>query len=724
MPYSERQSPSTYWGHVRPRRLLHEDPGVIGCSWFARDPNDKWHVHANIFRIFITLLTAPFYLLMKTITVLIADHTTCRVNNAKKSWFVELSSIPDSVLYSSPSHGRRAQYGLTGTQPDWMLRVEFHADAPPTYDQVRWCDDIQRKGYTAMSYFMYSAFVLFREAGLTPLDPKPSGERQWSLKDRKRISECILHEYAAARARYGIPPGTEYIWLDELCLSDESIVDEREMDKQRTKELGRLSDIFRRASKVCVFCDAVGCDHTGLDCHWGSRLFTIGEILHASEVLVMTRTQLQRGGIQSNLTPWKADHFREAMKAKAEQGQRWHLLAIMQHAANCGAVPWQAAIHSLIVEAIRRDDQSRHRDHRMLGKALNGLLPRRARLDDLEGRCGWEDLAWLLELNQGFYNPASLAAVCNLSEDSTSRHRWLGGPIAPAEGNERLEPIVSAFPIDVPQPDNTRHPALCVIGPKTIPIQHQLRRDPNGLYNNKDVRWIRGDAVRGMFIATLVASFLTTIGHTTKALVLIYASSVAFCIVELVVSTMYIVREGWVYIDDTQWGPDIGKTLGAQDRHLRHLAYWGERQLVPKWDPIKLKDSNTQSRAGTLVDLNSRVAAKTNVLGVPNDLIMLAVHGCGITCMLLHRPDDPKLISPKVGMVNLPPYILVQSQQSGTVFIGGTPQEFGTPPVDMKSRRVSRLAGLASFSAGIGAPLALEAIAKVGATETRSYDPR
>ncbi|KAJ7186258.1 hypothetical protein B0H12DRAFT_966764, partial [Mycena haematopus] len=100
----------------------------------------------------------------------------------------------------------------------------------------------------------------------------------------------------------------------------------------------------------------------------------------------------------------------------------------------------------LPVEAIRRDEASKHVDHQHLGRALNGLLPRRARLEDLD-RGGWADLAWLLELNQAFYNAAALAAVCSIIGDKDESGSWLGKPIDPHPGNERLETMVTALPI-------------------------------------------------------------------------------------------------------------------------------------------------------------------------------------------------------------------------------------------------------------------------------------
>ncbi|KIM71516.1 hypothetical protein PILCRDRAFT_804938 [Piloderma croceum F 1598] len=106
--------------------------------------------------------------------------------------------------------------------------------------------------------------------------------------------------------------------------------------------------------------------------------------------------------------------FRAKMREQAERSGRWHLYAIMQHSTGSGSVPWQVAIHALEVEIVRRDIAGNFPHHKFVGKALNGLLLRRARLAHLRGTNGWTNLAWLLELNQAFYNAASLAAVCSL----------------------------------------------------------------------------------------------------------------------------------------------------------------------------------------------------------------------------------------------------------------------------------------------------------------------
>src|ERR1700743_2862311 len=96
----------------------------------------------------------------------------------------------------------------------------------------------------------------------------------------------------------------------------------------------------------------------------------------------------------------------------------------------------------------------------------------------------------------------------------------------------------------------------------------------------------------------------------------------------------------------------------------------GERQMVPRWE----EPGRRLWFTGKLVALRSLVCGVVTVVGRPNALVTLAVHGSGVTCMLLARPDDsekePTVIAQKVGMCNLPPYILAQTVKAGMLYIG------------------------------------------------------
>ncbi|KAF8193862.1 hypothetical protein K438DRAFT_1516462, partial [Mycena galopus ATCC 62051] len=129
-----------------------------------------------------------------------------------------------------------------------------------------------------------------------------------------------------------------------------------------------------------------------------------------------------------------------------------------------------------------------------------------------------------------------------------------------------------------------------------------------------------------------------------------------YCFVELLVSTMYLEREGWVFLEDSMWGDNLEAKLGEQDNNLRTLTHWGDRQLVPQWEFPGRRPCFTAK----LVDLCSRVYVEAVVVSRPNAMVPLAIHGSGVTCMLLERPEDsekePNIVAKKVGMVNLPTY--------------------------------------------------------------------
>jgi hypothetical protein len=651
------------------------------------------HVPANVLRVIFAIILAPFFVMQPHYVTRKLDKLLQKI-----AWSIEFADTPNALLYDAPAGGL-GRYEATSYKPLWMLEVLFRNGEPPEYRQVPWSPRLHKNNYTAISYPMDSAFELFQEAGLLAYDPPPSPTKQWTLRDRKRISERVLFEYAKARERLGRPEGIEYVWLDEFCLNDEALMDEKVGKSLRQKELGRIPDIYRDAAQVCVFCHDVDCDHTGLACKWGSRIFTLGEILHTINVLVMTR-RVVKGDFQSELVPVLASVFRRRMEGNAAEGRKWHLAAILQHSSNSGAMPWQTAIHSLIVEIVRRDEVGNFHEHKALGQALNGLLPRRARLDDLKREDGWADLAWLLELNQGFYNAASLAAVCNLADANVPGHRWLGKPLAPMEGNERLEPKVTAFPISLPHHGRHHEPALCVIKPEHIVVQHKMRRDSAGLHTQEAMHPVRRAARIFAAVLVLLAIIIGTVGGGPSVSVIVaYVTFILYAILELLVGTMFVARDGWVALEDSVWGSDPRHALKRVDMTLG-LSIWGEQQLVPNWDTAPPKSGTAQTRGITLFDTSCQVAVKAKVMGNVNDLIILAIHGNGVSCMLLDRPAlgaKARIMASKVGMANLPPYALCQSIASGTVYVGDYPVP--KPNGELEAQVVSYQKGYLSESA-------------------------
>ncbi|KAK0204519.1 hypothetical protein DFS33DRAFT_1320859, partial [Desarmillaria ectypa] len=553
--------------NVRLGRLIVEDPNVKAPCWFSRRSTDFFHVPAQILRILVQVIFAPIYLSTRTFYDRIWNY-------ASASWAFELTSTPEAVLTIAPGGGAGA-YAPTGSTPRWVLSVRIVDGTITQLRQVAWSEEVRNQGYTALSYPMDSAYVLFQEAGLK-VEAPPTEKRQFTLRDRKRIAERLLIEYCSATRDAG--NYTDYIWLDEFCLSD---IRQPENCPERSRELGSLSDIFRNASQVAVFCHEENCDHTSTTCIWGTRLFTIGEILHASAIIRLTRQRQQDSSrlLRTHAYRESARAFREQMQTKAAYANRWHLYAIMQHSTNAGSVSWQNAIHALVVEAITRDlAGTGFEEHKFLGKSLNGLLPRRARLEDLKGEDGWTDLAWLLELNQGFYNAASLAAVCSLGEGG-----WLGPPIRPVAGNERLEPIVHAFPVGMTEGMGIMTP-LCVIGSKTVGLRDSLERDPFGLYNNKDMRGLKWLSLFIFILLWLIGLARANV-HYNFFIAIVWISSSVFVMLEMVVGTIYLQHDGWIFLDDSLWGYEPQQRLGMQDPKFAELIEWGDRQLIPNWSP-------------------------------------------------------------------------------------------------------------------------------------------
>lgn len=732
--------------HVRPRRLIREDDGVKGPLWFASEPTSRLHIFANLLRLFFAIVLNPIYIFMVHPPKSANDHLPKRL-----LWAIEEANTPDAGLLVSPSSvvkqgeghvPRKGKYEVTNSRPQWLLRVEFRGTEIISQTQVRnaWDrrtgneaklndtktgnfktlqDEIRQSGYIAISYAMSSAEILIPDSGYrldSQVETLPNGKRKYSIRDRQTVALALLDEYARARTTIlGSQDGVEFIWLDEFCLSDEKLQDEQEIRRERDTELGRLADIFRLARRVVVFCHVEDCDHTTIDCPWGTRLFTMGEILNTPEVLQMTRTR-QLGDqetLSSYIKVMPGSEFRSYMQAHATENEKWHLYNIMQHATNSGAVPWQSAIHSLIVEAIRRDDTDKFYDHKFLGRALNGLLPRRSQLQDLRGVNGWADLAWLLELNQGYYNATLLAAVCKLADDDAEQYSWWGKPIAPKEGTERLEALVHAIPVtlrkspdysDGPPPENPEaEPALSIIGPKSIALSHWLQRDHTGLYGRPEMkslrRWVTGVYV----ILNIGFIVLMSFGYHALGLFLVYLGSIAYTILELLVGTMFIREDEWVVVENRVAGDADGavyRWLKTQDPVFDDIADWGDRQMVPNWDPRDDAAGPVLNnlRPVTLIHLRNRVIVGAVVSKRPNSMIALAVHGSGITCMLLRRSKqlNKTTTAHKVGMANLPPFVLAQAEESGTIYICSQKEE--------KHKKISKLKAYLSLSGRSSSP--------------------
>ncbi|KAF5348829.1 hypothetical protein D9756_009828 [Leucocoprinus leucothites] len=683
-------------------RLFKEDPGVLAPLWFGRDPDSEWHVIANWIRVILAIPLAPIYVVWSYMAA-----PWKQAMNASVAWNVEWPHVPDAIIYEPPGAVLRepgwglplnGEYAVTNNKPRWLLEVHFRGTSILSEQQVPYDGShpdekilrpdelalrkaVQDLGYIAISYPMKSARHMFRNEAKRQFNTSSDAGRKLSLENRQLAAHIVLECYAEARASIpGKTDGVEYIWLDEFCLSDAQLPkatqdEKREINKQRGLEIGQLADIFRGAKQTVVFCHEPRCDHTDSECAWGKRLFTLGEIMYMEEVLQMTRRLGPSGKLVSSITILPGREFRGSMQARAAKEKQWHLYNIMQHSTNSGSVHWQSAIHSLVVEAIRRDEADGFHAHNMLGKALNGLLPRRSKLEDLQGVDGWADLAWLLELNQGYYNAAALAAVCQTADPWVGEYRWWGRPIRPQEGRERLEPLSTAIPAKFrDEARKTFRPVLSIIGPKSVKVKHMLRRDDSALFRNPEMRILKIYSIAIAGTLGFIGLFL--LFNFKVALPIIYVACVSFTTLELLVGTIYVKKDGWIVYEDRLGDPI--SFLAARDFNYRNTTEWGDRQLIPKWDvPTKQLESAGEHiprpYGVTLINLQTGVYTKAMVTGRPNNMVVLAVHGGGITCMLLQREEKAleANVSVKVGMVNVPPFVLSQADYSGTVYVGG-----------------------------------------------------
>lgn len=711
------------WGlfikHVRPSRLIHEDEGVRGPLWFGADPSTgPLHIFANILRLLLAIMFAPMWMWLPARTTEFIKYLFGAV-----LWPGEWPQAPEAMILEPPGGlvlvpGEKKQggeYAVTGYgfKPRWLLEVQFLGSKIVSQRQVRYESResqeeakvdralkkrVQEAGYTAICYAMESAEYLFNETG-GRLDPQPEisgdGNRKYNSRNQRKISQALLEEYARARlaGNRGKTDGVEFIWMEGFCLSDDAVASEAEAERQRNLEIGLAADIFRGARRVVVFCHVIDCDHAGVGCPWGNRLFALGEILNAEKVLRLTRTYASGenpNGLTSTIASRSGREFREDMQARAAEAKMWHLYNIMQHTTNSGGVSWQSAIHSLVVEALRRVEEDNFASHRLLGKALNGLLPRRSQLADLNGVNGWADLAWLLELNQGYYNAALLTSVCKLADPDVDGYRWWGKPIIPKEGRERLEPLSTAIPVKLrDELTNSTIPILSLTDAKTIELDHMLERDSAALERQPEMRSLRfWGLVTWWFLAIL--GFILSAAIGGAGILIYWAASVLYVSLQLMVGTIYVRKDKWIVIEDHKApGRDAYRYLQSKDPSYTMAVEWGTRQLVPKWDVPHVMEPSLGPRQtvhpypATLIDLRTGLIIRTLVTTRPNDMVVLAMHGNGVTCMLLDRDKDAQMvtISVKVGMANLPPYALAQSQPCGSVYVGGSPFREVIPPL-------------------------------------------
>ncbi|KAJ7486660.1 hypothetical protein FB451DRAFT_1026531, partial [Mycena latifolia] len=165
-----------------------------------------------------------------------------------------------------------------------------------------------------------------------------------------------------------------------------------------------------------------------------------------------------------------------------------------------------------------------------------------------------------------------------------------------------------------------------------------LKRDAYGLYTNEEMKGLKILTFWTAFVLVILSTSIASSGNLGGGLALYYITAIVSCIVGLLAGTMYLDREGWIFLEDSQWGEKFQEKLGEQDHNLRTLTHWGSRllkTLVPRWEA----PGRRPWMASKLIDLHSRVYVETAVVSRPNALVPLAIHESGVTCMLLERPE-------------------------------------------------------------------------------------
>jgi hypothetical protein len=156
-------------------------------------------------------------------------------------------------------------------------------------------------------------------------------------------------------------------------------------------------------------------------------------------------------------------------------------------------------------------------------------------------------------------------------------------------------------------------------------------------------------------------------------LVMLYFACMSHVVFMIIAGSMYIHKKGWVVLRDEQWLSGASKTrtveswLSHRDNRLCQINKWDhEDQCTPIWH------HPNRAKMVTLVDLDNNVSVEGSFVHSEriNALVLLAIHGSSVTCMALERAHLPNVPAVKVGMVNMPPYVRLQGEQTSSVHVG------------------------------------------------------
>jgi hypothetical protein len=162
---------------------------------------------------------------------------------------------------------------------------------------------------------------------------------------------------------------------------------------------------------------------------------------------------------------------------------------------------------------------------------------------------------------------------------------------------------------------------------------------------------------------------------------------------------LHVEKSGFAVLNSLWKGAPggVGAYLGKQDSRLQKVHEWGAKQLAPKWTATQ-----PDLKKATVVDLTLEIASefyiRTHKRYPPNALVPIAVHGCGVTCLVLHHHEIYEQVKPaikvgtfsmlpyvekvhqfgpaiRLGIVNMPPYILNQGEVIASLEVAGLPDE-------------------------------------------------
>jgi hypothetical protein len=113
-----------------------------------------------------------------------------------------------------------------------------------------------------------------------------------------------------------------------------------------------------------------------------------------------------------------------------------------------------------------------------------------------------------------------------------------------------------------------------MIAGEILGFRPKLQRDALGLYKNEEIKGLKILAFCVAFLLFLFSHFIIRWGYLKTGYATYYGTAILYHLVELLAGTMYLEREGWVFLEDSRWGDKLAQ-LGEQDHYLRTLTHWG-----------------------------------------------------------------------------------------------------------------------------------------------------